>query len=138
MGGRANLGRLRTALKLATGSGKTTVMTMIVTWQTVNTVRRPNSKQFTPGLTIRDRLSVLQSNDPYSYYQSRELVPTDMLAELHKAKIVITNYHVFKRRERLELSKGGRAPLKGRAGEAPKRWSPRVRCSRASCPSSWA
>lgn len=122
----ANPGLLRTALKLATGSGKTTVMAMIIAWQTLNAVRRPNSKKFTsgfivvtPGLTIRDRLSVLKPNDPYSYYQSRELVPMDMLKDLHRARIVITNYHAFKRRERLELSKGGRALLKGRTGEEP-------------------
>ncbi|MDT0619889.1 DEAD/DEAH box helicase family protein [Salinisphaera sp. P385] len=122
----ANPGLLRTALKLATGAGKTTVMAMIIAWQTVNAVRRPNSKHFTrgflvvaPGLTIRDRLSVLLPNDPYSYYESRELVPSDMLVDLHKAKIVITNYHAFKRRERIELSKGGRALLKGRTGIDP-------------------
>lgn len=122
----ANPGLLRTALKLATGAGKTTVMAMIIAWQTVNAVRRPNSRKFTrgflvvtPGLTIRDRLSVLQPNDPYSYYASRELVPTDMQADLARARIVITNYHAFKRRERMELSKGGRALLAGRTGVAP-------------------
>jgi len=48
-----------------------------------------------PGLTIRDRLRVLQPNDPDSYYASRELVPGDMLGDLERAKIVITNYHAF-------------------------------------------
>lgn len=117
----ANPGLLRIALKLATGAGKTTVMAMIIAWQTINSVRRPQSKNFTrgflvvtPGLTIKDRLSVLKPNDPYSYYQSRELVPNDMLADLEKAKIVITNYHAFKRRDRMELSTGNRALLKGR------------------------
>ena len=70
-----------------------------------------------PGLTIRDRLRVLQPNDPDSYYESRELVPADMLRDLDRAKIVITNYHAFKLRERMELSKGGRSLLQGR-GEA--------------------
>ncbi len=116
----ANPGLMRLALKLATGAGKTTVMAMLIAWQTINAVRHPQSKRFTrgflvvaPGLTIRDRLRVLQPNDPDSYYQSRELVPTDMLADLERAKIVITNYHAFKRRERMELSKGGRALLQG-------------------------
>jgi len=120
----ANPGLNRLALKLATGAGKTTVMAMLIAWQTINKVRHPNSKIFTrgflvvsPGLTIRDRLRVLQPNDPDSYYESRELVPTDMLRDLDRAKIVITNYHAFKRRERMELSKGGRALLQGR-GEA--------------------
>ena len=55
----------------------------------------------TPGVTIRDRLRVLQPNDPDSYYASRELVPNDMLRDLERAKIVITNYHAFLRRETL-------------------------------------
>ncbi|PQV45145.1 BPTD_3080 family restriction endonuclease [Paraburkholderia sp. BL21I4N1] len=120
----ANPSLARLALKLATGAGKTTVMAMLIAWQTINAVRRPTSRRFTrgflvvaPGLTIRDRLRVLQPNDPDSYYASRELVPGDMLADLERAKIVITNYHAFKRRERLELSKGGRALLQGRGGE---------------------
>ena len=62
----------------------------------------------TPGLTIKDRLRVLQPNDPDSYYVSRELVPGDMLDDINHAKIVITNYHAFKLRERMELSAGGR------------------------------
>jgi len=115
---------MRLALKLATGAGKTTVMAMIIAWQTVNAVRTPNSKMFTrgflivaPGLTIKDRLRVLQPNDPDSYYKSRELIPSDMLPDLERAKIVITNYHAFKLRERIDLSKGGRSLLQGR-GEA--------------------
>ena len=85
----ANPGLNRLALKLATGAGKTTVMAMLIAWQTINAVRRPGSKRFTrgflivaPGLTIKDRLRVLQPNDPDSYYASRELVPNDMLREL--------------------------------------------------------
>jgi type III restriction enzyme len=120
----ANPGLARLALKLATGAGKTTVMAMLIAWQTINAVRRPNSQRFTrgflvvtPGLTIRDRLRVLQPNDPDSYYASRELVPTDFLADLGRAKIVITNFHALRRRELLELSKGGRALLQGRGPE---------------------
>lgn len=120
----ANPGLNRLALKLATGAGKTTVMAMVMAWQTVNAVRRPNSKKYTrgflvvaPGLTIRDRLRVLKPNDPDSYYQSRELVPNDMIGDIERAKIVITNFHAFKLRERMELSSGGRALLQGRTGE---------------------
>ena len=119
----ANPELTRLALKLATGAGKTTVMAMLIAWQTINAVRRPSSRRFTrgflvvaPGLTIRDRLRVLQPNDPDSYYESRELVPGDMLGDLDRAKIVITNYHAFKLRERLELSTGGRKLLQGRTG----------------------
>lgn len=114
----------RLALKLATGAGKTTVMAMLIAWQTINAVRRPGSKKFTrgflivtPGLTIKDRLRVLQPNDPDSYFATREIVPNEMLDDLNRAKIVITNYHAFKLRERMELSKGGRQLLQGRLGD---------------------
>jgi type III restriction enzyme len=106
------------ALKLATGAGKTTVMAMLIAWQTLNAVRHPASRNFTrgflliaPGLTIRDRLRVLQPGDPDSYYKSREIVPDDMLADLGKAKIVITNYHAFRRRAELPLNKVQQAAL---------------------------
>lgn len=120
----ANPELMRLALKLATGAGKTTVMAMLIAWQTINAVRRPASKQFTrgflicaPGLTIKDRLRVLQPHDPDSYYKDRELVPSDLLDDLGRAKIVITNYHSFKLRERIDISKGGRQLLKGRTGD---------------------
>jgi type III restriction enzyme len=120
----ANPELMRFALKLATGAGKTTVMAMLIAWQTINAVRHPGSKNFTrgflvvaPGLTIKDRLRVLQPNDPDSYYKARELVPSDMLEDINRAKIVITNYHAFKLKERLEISKGGRQLLQGRTGE---------------------
>ena len=120
----ANPELMRLALKLATGAGKTTVMAMLIAWQTINAVRRSQGQKFTrgflvvtPGLTIKDRLRVLQPNDPDSYYASRELVPADMLDDVNRAKIVITNYHAFKLRERIDLSKGGRSLLQGRGEE---------------------
>ena len=120
----ANPELFRLALKLATGAGKTTVMAMVIAWQTLNAVHRPGSKRFTrgflivtPGITIKDRLRVLMPHDPDSYYKSRELVPQDMLPDLERAKIVITNYHSFKLRERMDISKGGRALLQGRGPE---------------------
>ena len=119
-GEEASPGLARLALKLATGAGKTTVMAMLIAWQTVNAVRRRGSPRFTrgflvvaPGVTIRDRLRVLQPNDPDSYYAGRELVPADMRRDLEQARIVVTNYHAFLRRETLPLSKGGRALLQG-------------------------
>ncbi len=118
---------MRLALKLATGAGKTTVMAMLIAWQTINAVRRAQSNRFSrgflvvaPGITIKDRLRVLQPSDPDSYYASRELIPSDMLDDIKKAKIVITNYHAFKLRERINLSKGGRQLLQGRTGDEPK------------------
>lgn len=110
---------LRLALKLATGAGKTTVMAMLIAWQTLNAVRHPGSKRFSrgflvvaPGITIKDRLRVLQPNDPESYYKSREIVPEDMLGDLGKAKIVITNYHAFKKKDEMSLNKVQRAALR--------------------------
>lgn len=120
----ANPGLSRLALKLATGAGKTTVMAMLIAWQTINAVRRPNSQRFTrgflivaPGLTIKDRLRVLLPSDAESYYANRELVPSDMLPDIAQARIVITNYHAFRLRERVDLSNGGRRLLQGREGE---------------------
>ena len=119
----ANPGLFRLALKMATGAGKTTVMAMLIAWQTVNAVRRPNSRRFTrgfliatPGITIKDRLRVLLPHDPNSYYKERELAPGDMLGDITRAKIVITNYHAFKLREKTDFSPGGRALMQGRKG----------------------
>lgn len=121
----ANPDLLRLALKLATGAGKTTVMAMIIAWQTLNEKRNDKSDKFSrgflivaPGLTIKDRLRVLQPNDPDSYYKGRELIPADMLIDIERAKIVITNYHAFKLRERLDVAKGTRLLLQGREGDA--------------------
>ena len=120
----ANPELLRMALKLATGAGKTTVMAMLIAWQTVKAARHSGSQKFsraflviTPGITIKDRLRVLQPNDPNSYYRERELVPNDMLGDIERAKIVITNYHAFRRRESMDVSKTGRALLQGRGPE---------------------
>jgi type III restriction enzyme len=117
----ANPELMRIALKLATGAGKTTVMAMLIAWQTLNAMRSPASNQFsraflivTPGITIRDRLQILLPSHPDNYYAHRELVPADMLLDMGKAKIVLTNYHAFKRRETMELSKVGKAFLQGR------------------------
>jgi type III restriction enzyme len=120
----ANPELFRIALKLATGAGKTTVIAMLIAWQTINSVRYPSSKIFTrgfvvvtPGITIRDRLRVILPSDTDNYYKQRELIPGDMLTDIGRAKIVITNYHAFKLRERIDISKVGRALLKGRGPE---------------------
>jgi type III restriction enzyme len=95
-------------------------MAMVIAWQTLNAVRTPGSDRFsraflivTPGITIRDRLQVLYPEHPDSYYRSREIVPNDMLGDIAKATIVITNYHAFQHRETMTLSRVGRAFLKG-------------------------
>ena len=115
---------LRIALKLATGAGKTTVMAMLIAWQTLNAVRSPNSKRFTkgflivtPGITIRDRLRVLKPNDDENYYDRLGLVPPDMRSDMEKAQIVITNYHAFKLRDQFEAATGTRKALTGHGEE---------------------
>jgi type III restriction enzyme len=101
-----NLGLHRVALKMATGSGKTVVMAMLIAWQTLNKVAQPNDARFakrfliiTPGLTIRDRLRVLLPEDEQNYYKLRGLVPSDLEQGLGEAKIIIVNYHQLQRRE---------------------------------------
>ena len=120
----ANPELMRIALKLATGAGKTTVMAMLIAWQTINALRHPDSARWsrgflivTPGITIKDRLRVLLPSDPDSYYREREIVPTDMLGDIGHAKVVITNYHAFKLRERLSLPKTSRSLLQGHGPE---------------------
>ncbi len=97
---------------------------MLIAWQTINSVRQPGSRKFTkgfllvaPGLTIRDRLRVLLPNDPDNYYLKREIVPADLMQDMQQARIVITNYHAFRLREKVELARVSRAFLQGR-GEA--------------------
>ena len=108
----------RLALKMATGAGKTAVMAMLIAWQTVNAVRMPNSRRFTkaflivtPGITIKDRLRVLNPEHPENYYQRFQLIPESMRGDIQKAKIVITNYHAFKRRDRFNASNNTRGFL---------------------------
>jgi type III restriction enzyme len=119
----ANPGLFRIACKMATGSGKTTVMAMIIAWHAVNKARQPNSKRFTdaflvicPGITIKDRLRVLQPSDPENIYQALDLVPPDLLDALGRARIVITNYHGLMHRETEQISKLNREILGGLEG----------------------
>jgi type III restriction enzyme len=118
----ANPELFRIACKMATGSGKTAVMAMLIAWQTLNKLASTQDARFTdtfliiaPGITIRDRLRVLFPNDPQNYYQGLEIVPPDLKDQICKAKILITNYHAFRRREKLKISKGARAALEGRS-----------------------
>ena len=105
-----NAGLPRVALKMATGTGKTVVMAMLVAWQTLNKVHTPQDARFTkrflvltPGITIRDRLRVLLPSDPGNYYRERDLVPADLWGGLGEAQIVIANYHQLIPKDRKEI-----------------------------------
>lgn len=118
----ANSKLFRIAFKMATGSGKTVVMAMLVSWQALNKLANPQDNRFsdtflivTPGITIKDRLRVLYFNDPQNYYRDMDLLSTDDLELLGKAKIVITNFHAFKLRDKMEAGRLVKAILR-RAG----------------------
>ena len=108
----SNPGLPRTAFKMATGSGKTVVMAMLIAWHTLNKRANPQDARFsdtflivTPGITIRDRLRVLLPNDPENYYRQRDIVPAQYHDQLGQAKILITNYHAFQLREKVAAGK---------------------------------
>ena len=105
-----NSGLPRVALKMATGSGKTVVMAMLIAWQTLNKVHTPQDARYTkrflvvtPGITIRDRLRVLLPSDAGNYYRERDLVPPDLWGGLGEVQIVIANYHQFIPKDRKEI-----------------------------------
>jgi len=94
----------RVALKMATGAGKTIVMAMLIAWHTLNKVNQPQDSRFvkrflivTPGITIKDRLKVLQPTEPrdVNYFDLRGVVPQDLRAQLNQAEVHIVNYHQF-------------------------------------------
>lgn len=114
----------RVAMKMATGSGKTVVMAMLIAWQTLNRLADPRSGRYadaflvvTPGITIRDRLRVLLPNDEENYYRRFDLVPPDLAGEMTRARVLITNYHAFLRREKGDASRLTKSILaQGREG----------------------
>lgn len=102
----ANPGLYRLAFKMATGSGKTVVMAMIIAYNTLNKIRYPADTRFTdtfaiitPGITIRDRLNVLLPNDPKNYYIQRNIVSYQEFELLKQATILITNFHQLEQRQ---------------------------------------
>lgn len=108
----SNPGLPRTAFKMATGSGKTVVMAMLIAWHTLNKRANPKDTRFsdtflivTPGITIRDRLRVLWPNDSENYYRQRDIVPAQLQDQLGQAKILITNFHAFQLREKVAAGK---------------------------------
>jgi type III restriction enzyme len=105
-----NDGLPRVGLKMATGTGKTVVMAMIIAWQTVNKVMTPNDARFArrflvvaPGITIRDRLGVLHPERAGNYYAERDLLPPDLWEPLKQAQVEIVNYHIFLARDAVQI-----------------------------------
>jgi len=93
---------LRYAIKMATGSGKTVVMGMVIAWQVLNKLANPQDKRFSdavllvcPNLTIKERLQVLLPWKPDNYYERFDLVPRGMLERLQQGRFQITNWHLF-------------------------------------------
>jgi len=114
----------RLAFKMATGSGKTVVMGMLIAWQALNKLADPFDKRFshrflivTPGITIRDRLRVLLPNDPQTFYRTMDLVTPEQLERLQAATVEITNYHAFIRREKVEAAGLTKRILAGPEGD---------------------
>lgn len=129
----SNPGLNRLAMKMATGSGKTVVMAMIIAWHTLNKKAAPTDARFgdaflvvTPGITIRDRLRVLIPSDDNNYYRERDIIPVQLYGELLQAQILITNFHAFQLRDKLKTGKLNKAILKTDGLETPEEMVRRV------------
>ncbi|MAF10697.1 restriction endonuclease subunit R, partial [Candidatus Poribacteria bacterium] len=126
----ANPELFRIAPKMATGTGKTAVMAMLIAWHVLNKQANTRDRRFsdaflivTPGITIRDRLRVLLPNDTDNYYRALDIVPSEQRDALGQAKIVITNFHAFLPREKTSAAKLTKTIL-SQGGESPFRESP--------------
>lgn len=96
-------GFTRYACKMATGTGKTTVMGMLAAWSILNKINDPRDRRFSdvvlvvcPNVTIRQRLRELdpEAGDA-SIYRTRDLVPADLMPRLTQGRVVVANWHVF-------------------------------------------
>lgn len=96
------LGLRRLGCKMATGSGKTVVMAMLIAWAFCNRGRNPQSVGFpnavlvcAPNLTVKKRLQVLRPDDADNYYDPFDIVPSRYRDYLNAGKVLVTNWHVF-------------------------------------------
>lgn len=126
-----NAGLPRMAMKMATGSGKTVVMAMLIAWQALNKLDNRQDARFsdaflivTPGITIRDRLRVLLPSDPDNYYRFLDVLPADLRERLGQARITIANYHAFLLRERGDAARLTKNILSGGQAENPFKETP--------------
>ncbi len=92
----------RLCSKMATGSGKTIVMAMLIAWQIINKVTYPKETKFSknvlviaPGLTVKSRLQVLYPSNEQNYYQEFDIVPSDMFDKLRQGAIKVINWHTL-------------------------------------------
>jgi type III restriction enzyme len=93
----------RLCSKMATGSGKTIIMAMLIAWQVLNKVTYPQDKRFAknvlviaPGLTVKSRLQVLLPSDPGNYYDVFNVVPPGLADALRQGKVLVRNWHTLK------------------------------------------
>lgn len=92
----------RQCAKMATGTGKTVVMAMVIAWHILNKVALPQDTRFAknvlviaPGLTIRNRLAVLEPSNHGNYYEAFRVVPSPLLDCLRQGKVVVRNWHAL-------------------------------------------
>ena len=88
--------------KMATGSGKTVVMAMVIAWNFLNKAAYPADSRFSkdalivaPGLTVKNRLQVLQPEHPANYFAAFDIVPASLREKLHQGKVLIHNWHTL-------------------------------------------
>src|SRR5690242_4944853 len=88
--------------KMATGSGKTIVMSQLIAWQILNKVANKQDTRFSknilvvaPGLTVKSRLGVLNPSEVENYYEEFNIVPAGLMENLRQGKIKIVNWHMF-------------------------------------------
>ena len=93
---------IRYGCKMATGSGKTVVMAMLIAWAFCNRGKVPSDERFPkaalvvcPNLTIKERLQVLRPESSDNYYDAFELIPTKLRPLLNSGKVLVTNWHQF-------------------------------------------
>lgn len=92
----------RLCAKMATGSGKTLVMAMVIAWHVLNRVANPQDGRFSkhvfvvaPGLTVKKRLAVLEPSHPANYYDTFDMVPSTMRERLRQGRVLVRNWHVL-------------------------------------------
>ena len=111
----------RYGCKMATGSGKTVVMAMLVAWAFCNRGRVPGAEQFPgatlvlcPNLTVRERLQVLRPDRADNYYEAFDLVPSILLPYLRTGRLLVMNWHALApEAENVEAGVGYRVIEKG-------------------------